>query len=174
MATRQRNQRLESANQGNFAEFVEWLKARYRTTNGLNDAWLLSYWGQTVDSWENMPPPDKANSTSYKLDWIRFQQWRATRFIAWQAGLVRANARPSQFVTQNHATMTRTKSNPVQMGKALDIVANDIYFDWQDAYDGWKQTFQGDLARSVKHDNYLVAETDAQTQGWDATNQIPP
>ena len=164
----------DSTNAGNHAEFVTWLKAKYGTVDALNKAWLLSYWGQEVDRWENFPTRDKANSTSFKLDWIRFQQWRASRFIAWQADLVRSNARADQFLTQNHATMTRTEFNPVEMDKVLNIVSNDIYFDWQDGFDGWKQSFQGDLARSLKQRNYFVGETNAQTQGWDATRQLVP
>lgn len=70
--------------------------------------------------------------------------------------------------------MVRTAYNPVEMDKPLNVVGNDIYFEWQDAYDGWKQTFQGDLARSLKHRNFFVAETDAQTTEWDATRQLPP
>lgn len=163
-----------SANAGNFAEFIQWLKGRYKTVQALNDTWLLSYWGQNVDSWENMPTPDRANSTSYKLDWVRFQQWRATRFIAWQEALVRKFARADQFITQNHATMSRTEVDVVEMNKPLDVVGNDIYFDWQDAFDGWKQTFQGDLARSLKQRNFFLMETNAQTQGWDATSQLVP
>lgn len=164
----------DASNASVHADFVTWLKAKYGTTDALNKAWLLSYWGQEVHRWEDMPTRDKANSTSFKLDWTRFQQWRATRFIAWQAQLVRANARSDQFITHNHPTMTRTEFNPVEMDKVLDVVGNDIYFDWQDRFNGWKQTFQGDLARSLHHRNWFLNETNAQTQGWDATSQLPP
>src|SRR5438067_11439944 len=33
--------------------------------------------------------------------------------------------------------------------------------------------FSGDLARSLKHTNYLVTETNAQTIGWDSRTQYP-
>lgn len=156
------------------ADFVQWLRTRYRTVAALNDAWLLNYWGQQIDSWDDVPTRDHATSTGYKLDWTRFQQWRAARYIAWQAALVRGVARPDQFLTQNHAGMLGTDPDPVQMDRPLDVVGNDIYFDWQDKDDGASQTLQGDLARSLKHSNWLLAETDAQTQGWDASHQLPP
>ncbi|WP_298089705.1 beta-galactosidase [uncultured Sphingomonas sp.] len=163
-----------SSNPGVHRDFVEWLKARYKTTQALNDAWLLTYWGQNVDSWENMPTRDRANNPSLKLAWSRFQQYRASRFIAWQAGLVRANARSDQFIFQNHTHQTEAEVDAHDMDKPLDVTGTDIYFDWQDGYDGWTQTFQGDLARSIKKRNYFVVETNAQTIGWDAKRQLPP
>lgn len=163
-----------SANASVHAEFVEWLKAKYGTVDRLNQKWLLSYWGQTVDSWDHMPTRDKANSTSYKLDWWRFQQWRAARFVGWQATLIRRHARANQFLTQNHAGIGGADVNPVQMDALLNVVGDDIYFDWQDKYDGWSNTFQGDLARSVKHRNFFVMETNARSIGWDAQHQLPP
>ena len=40
--------------------------------------------------------------------------------------------------------------------------------------DGKWQALQGDFARSLKHGNYLVTETNAQTIGWDSSMQFPP
>ncbi|MEO7495981.1 MAG: beta-galactosidase [Massilia sp.] len=155
-------------------EFVAWLKATYHTTAALNEAWLLNYWGQQVDKWENFPTRDFANSTGYKLAWARFQQWRASRFLAWQAALVRQFGRADQFLMQNNASFSRGEVNAYDMSKVLDVASNDIYFNWQDEYDGRHQTLQGNLARSAKQRNYFVAETTGQAQGWDATRQMPP
>ena len=33
---------------------------------------------------------------------------------------------------------------------------------------------QGDFSRSLKHTNFLVTETNAQTLGWDSAEQLPP
>ena len=163
-----------SANPSVHRDFVGWLKAKFKTTQALNDAWLLQYWGQQVDRWENFPTRTFANSTGYKLEWERFQQARATRFIAWQADLVRKSARKDQFVTQNNASLSRAEVNAFDMGRALDVIGNDVYFNWQDDYDGRHQTLQGNLARSAKQTNYFIAETTGQTQGWDAVKQMPP
>ncbi|RZT08224.1 Beta-galactosidase trimerisation domain-containing protein [Duganella sp. CF402] len=54
------------------------------------------------------------------------------------------------------------------------MAGNDVYFNWQDEYDGRHQTLQGNLARGAKGRNYFVAETTGQAQGWDAVKQIPP
>src|ERR1700716_527125 len=49
-----------------FQEFVERLKKKFGTTDALNKAWFLNYWGQDVNDWNDMPTRDNATSTSYK------------------------------------------------------------------------------------------------------------
>ena len=55
--------------------------------------------------------------------------------------------------------------------KALDMVADNIYHGTQDHYDGAAQSIQGDFSRSLKHANFLVTETNAQSTGW--TSALP-
>src|SRR5581483_4526485 len=54
------------------------------------------------------------------------------------------------------------------------IPADNIYHGTQDHYDGSIQSIQGDFSRSVKHSNFLVTETNAQTIGWSSEGQFPP
>ena len=56
----------------------------------------------------------------------------------------------------------------------LDIAANNLYHPTQDHYDGSVQSIQGDFTRSLKHSNFLVTETNAQTTGWSSAGQFPP
>jgi beta-galactosidase len=56
----------------------------------------------------------------------------------------------------------------------LDVVANNPYHGTQDHMDGAWQALQGDFSRSLKHQNFLVTETNAQTLGWDSSMQFPP
>ena len=157
-----------------FGEFVDRLKKKFGTTDALNKAWFLNYWGQDVFDWNDMPTRDNATSTSYKLEWARFEQDRVTDFLRWQAGLVRAHRRPDQFVTQDFGSMMRADVNELDVSKTLDVVANNPYHGTQEHMDGATQALQGDFSRSLKHQNFLVTETNAQTTGWDSTSQFPP
>ena len=137
-----------------FNEFVERLKHKFGTTDALNKAWFLNYWGQDVSDWSDMPTRDNVTSTSYKLEWSRFEQDRVTDFLAWQAGLVRAHRRADQFVTQDFASAMRSDVNELEVAKVLDIVAANPYHGTQDQMDGAYQALQGDYFRSLKRQNF--------------------
>ena len=156
------------------AEFVDRLKKKFGTTDALNKAWFLNYWGQDVNDWNDFPTRDKASSTSYKLEWTRFQQDRVTNFLAWQSSLVRAHKADTQFVTTDYGSMMRMDVNEVAVAASLDVIANNVYHRVQDHMDGSWQALQGDFARSLKHQNFLITETNAQTEGWDSNSLYPP
>src|SRR5215471_3456347 len=157
-----------------FDGFVNHLREKFGTTDALNKAWFLNYWGEDVNDWTDMPTRDNATSTSYKLEWSRWQQMRVTNYLSWQAALVRKYRRPDQFVTQDFGSMMKPDVNEPAVAAALDVVANNPYFKAQDHLDGAWQALQGDFSRSLKHTNFLVTETNAQTLGWDSAEQLPP
>lgn len=157
-----------------FAGFVDHLKTKFGTTDALNKAWFLNYWGEDVNDWADMPTRDNATSTSYKLEWSRWQQMRVTNYLAFQAALIRRSRRPDQFVTQDYGSMMKMDVNETEVAKSLDVVANNVYHGTQDHLDGAFQAMQGDFSRSLKHGNFLVTETNAQTLGWDSAGQFPP
>ena len=163
-----------ASNHDIFVGFVNHLKHKFGTTEALNKAWFLNYWGEDVNGWENMPTRDNATSTGYKLEWTRWQQMRVTDYLAWQADLVRQNRRPDQFVTQDFGSMMKMDVNEPEVARSLDIVANNPYHGTQDHLDGAWQAEQGDFSRSLKQSNFLVTETNAQTLGWDSAGQFPP
>jgi len=157
-----------------FAGFVDHLKQKFVSTDAMNKAWFLNYWGQDVNGWENMPTPDHATNPSFKLEWSRWEQMRVTDFLSWQAALVRQYRGPNQFVTHDYGGMMHNDRNENQIAASLDIVANNIYHRTQDHMDGAWQAEQSDFARSLKHGNFLVTETNAQTLGWDSASLYPP
>lgn len=163
-----------ASNEDVFTGFVDHLKHKFVTTEVLNKAWGLNYWGEDVNGWENMPPRDSTISTGYKLEWSRWQQMRVTDYLAWQAALVREYRGSGQFVTQDFGGAMRRDVNEFQVSKALDVAANNPYHGTQDHFDGQSQAEQGDYTRSLKHANYLVTETNAQTTDWTSAYQYPP
>ncbi|MGB8261621.1 MAG: beta-galactosidase [Terracidiphilus sp.] len=164
----------EAANKDVFFGFQHYLEKKFHTPEELSKAWFLNYWGENLHTWEDLPTRDGAISTGYKLEWTRWSQMRVTDFLHWQAALVRECAGASQFVTTDYGGMMKHEVNENAIASALDIVADNIYHGTQDHYDGTSQAIQADFSRSLKHANFLVTETNAQTIGWDSAGQYPP
>ncbi len=156
------------------AGFKEWLERKFGTVEAMNKAWGLVYWGQLVDSWDDLPPRDGIINPGWKLEWERYQRWLVTDFLGWQAKLVREYAELRQWVTQDFHGATRTAVDSAEISKLLDVAAINPYHDTQERLDGWWISFMGDFTRSMKRAPYLVTETNAQTIGWDSKGQFPP
>ena len=164
-----------AANDDVFIRFQHYLEKKFGTPENLNKAWFLNYWGQDIHTWVDLPRPDSAQSTGYKLEWSRWSQMRVTDFLHWQAQLIRECASPRQFVTQDFAGAMHNDVNEEAVAKALDVPAVNIYH-WGQAehYNGADQTVQADFTRSLKRANFLVTETNAQTTDWSSSFQYPP
>ena len=163
-----------ASNHDVFVGFRNHLREKFGTPAALNKAWLLNYWGEDVNKWEDLPTRDSATSTGYKLEWSRWQQMRTTDYLSWQAALVRKYRGAHQFVTQDFSGNMHRDVNEFAVAKALDMVAVNPYHGTQDEMDGAKQAEMGDFYRSLKGDNYLVTETNAQTTDWTSSWQFPP
>jgi len=163
-----------ASNHDVFTGFVNHLKGKFGTPENLNKAWFLNYWGEDVNSWEDMPTRDSAQSTGYKLEWSRWQQMRVTDYLAWQAELVRKYRGPNQFVTTDFAGGFKPDVNEKAVASSLDIAAINNYHGTQDHFDGASQAFAEDYTRSLKRSNFLVTETNAQTTDWTSAFQFPP
>ena len=154
--------------------FLERLKRKYQSPATLNRMWGLVYWGQLIDSWEDVPPRNGILNPGYKLEWEDFQHDIVTDYLAWQAKIVNEYKRPDQFITQDFSGGVHTNLDQWAIAANLDIVAVNPYFETQKRFDGRAIWLAGDLGRSLKGTNYLVTETNAQTIGWDSRTQYPP
>lgn len=154
------------------AAFVAQMKKKWPSLDALNDAWGLNYWSNRINRWEDFPSTNASINASMSNAFAAFQRGLVTDFLTWQAKIVRAHARPGQFLTQNFDLGWRETSYGVQpevdhwkSAKPLDIAGIDIYHPSQDKLTGAEIAFGGDLARSIRNgQNYLVIETEAQ--GW--------
>lgn len=154
------------------AAFVAQMKQKWPSLDALNDAWGLNYWSNRINRWEDFPSTNASINASMSNAFAAFQRGLVTDFLTWQAKIVRAHARPDQFLTQNFDLGWRETSYGVQpevdhwnSAKPLDIAGIDIYHPSQDRLTGTEIAFGGDLARSIRNgQNYLVIET--QAQGW--------
>ncbi len=156
------------------AAFLERLKRKFGTPDKMNKAWGLVYWGQLVDRWEDLPPRDGILNPGYKLEWENFQHDIVTEYLSWQAKIVDEYKRTDQFVTTDFSGGVHTNLDQWAISRNLDIVSENVYFETQKQLSARDIWLSGDLARSLKNTNYLVAETNAQTIGWDSRTQYPP
>ena len=164
----------DAANTDVFIGFQHYLEKKFGTPEALSKAWFLNYWGENLHTWEDLPRRDGTISTGYKLEWTRWSQMRVTDFLDWQSKLVRECAGARQFITTDYGGMMKRDVNEEDVAAGLDIVADNIYHGTQDHYDGAFQSIQTDFSRSLKHGNFLVTETNAQTIGWTSQGQFPP
>jgi beta-galactosidase len=155
------------------AAFVERLKQKYKSPETINKIWGLVYWGQLVDTWEDLPSRDGILNPGYKLEWENFQHDVVTDYLAWQAKIVNEYKRPDQFITQDFSGGVHANLDQWAIARSLNIVAENPYFETQQRLNGKTIWLSDDLGRSLKDSNFLVTETNAQTIGWDSRTQYP-
>jgi beta-galactosidase len=155
------------------AAFLERLKQKYKTPETINKIWGLTYWGQLVDKWEDLPTRDGILNPGYKLEWENFQHDIVTDYLAWQSKIVNEYKRPGQFITQDFSGGVHTNLDQWAIARSLDVVAENPYFETQERFNGRTIWMSDDLGRSLKHSNFLITETNAQTIGWDSRTQYP-
>lgn len=155
-------------------QFVKYMKKKYKTTEAMNKALGLDYWSNRINAWEDFPNVDSTINASLSGDFSEFQRQLVTDFLKWQASIINEYKQEGQFVTHNFDFDWRGFSYGIQpdvdhfqSAKAFDIAGVDIYHPTQDDLTGCEISFCGDMARSMKQDNYLVLETQAQGfAGW--------
>ena len=75
---------------------------------------------------------------------------------------MREYKRDDQFITQCFMTAVE-EVDQVASSELMDVMGVNIYHDQQDKLTGQEIAFGGDYFRSVKNNNYLITETNAQT-----------
>lgn len=150
--------------------FVQYIKQQYNgDLEKFNKDFGLDYWSNRINSWEDFPSMDGTINGSLKTEFERFQRQKVTEYLTWQVALVNQYRTENQFITHNFDFEWRDYSFGVQPDvnhfdahKALDVVGGDIYHPSRKHLTGAEVSFAGDILRSLKQDNYLVMETQAQ------------
>lgn len=155
-----------------FAGFKNYLRSKFSLSD-LNRNWGLNYWGMNINTWEELPTRDGVTNPGYKLEWERFKRKAVADYLTWQSDIVRQYKRDDQFVT--HCFMPSVQDvDQISSSRSMDVMAINVYHGSQDHLTGDEIAFAGNYFRSVKGTNYLITETNAQTQSWDSKNQFPP
>lgn len=151
------------------AMFVDYLKEKYPDINEFNREFGLDYWSNRVNTCEDFPDVRGTINESLAAEFAKFQRLLVTRFLTWQAAIVSGYKRPDQFITQNfdydwtdHSIGYQPEVNQYEAARCMTVAGCDIYHPSQSLLTGEEITFCGNISRSLKKDNYLVLETQAQ------------
>ena len=156
-------------------KFVKYLRKKFNNNlDAMNYEFGLDYWSNRINAWEDFPDVRGTINGSLGAEFEKFQRTLVDEFLSWQADIVNEYRREDQFITHNFDFEWRGYSYGVQpdvnhyhAAKALTIAGTDIYHPTQDDLTGAEIAFGGDMTRSLKRDNYLVLETEAQGYpGW--------
>ncbi len=156
-------------------QFVKYLREKFHDDlDALNYEFGLDYWSNRINAWEDFPDVRGTINGSLGAEFEKFQRTLVDRFLSWQADIVNEYRREDQFITHNLDFEWRGYSygiqpyvNHLHASQCLTIAGTDIYHPTQDELTGAEIAFGGDLIRSLKQDNYLVIETEAQGfPGW--------
>ncbi len=159
-------------------QFVEYLKEKFVTTENLNRTFCLPYWSNSIHDWDQFPDMTGCINGGLAGEFEKFQRKTASDYLAWQADIIREYKRADQFITHNldfewkkfGADIAQDGySYGVQPGichykaaQCLTKLGTDIYHPTQDELTGAEIGFGGDSIRSLKQENYLVLECQAQ------------
>ena len=156
-------------------KFVKYLRKKFNNDlDAMNYEFGLDYWSNSINALEDFPDVRGTINGSLGAEFEKFQRTLVDEFLSWQADIVNEYRREDQFITHNFDFEWRGYSYGVQpdvnhyhAAKALTIAGTDIYHPTQDDLTGAEIAFGGDMTRSLKRDNYLVLETEAQGYpGW--------
>ncbi len=150
--------------------FVRCLRDEFHDDiEAMNREFGLDYWSNRINRWEDFPDVRGTINGSLAAEFDKFRRGLVDEFLKWQANIVNEYKRPDQFITHNFDFDWRGYSFGVQpsvnhfhAANAVTIAGCDIYHPTQDELTGAEIAFGGDLTRSIKGNNYLVLETEAQ------------
>lgn len=150
--------------------FVQYIKEKYHgDLDQFNHDFGLDYWSNRINAWEDFPSVNGTINGSLAGEFAKYQRQLVTDYLAWQARIVNEYKHDGQFITHNFDFEWRGYSFGIQpdvnhfaAAEPLDVVGIDVYHPSQRQLTGAELSFAGDEARSIKMQNYLVLETQAQ------------
>ena len=151
------------------AMFVDYLKENFPDINDFNHEFGLDYWSNRVNDWDDFPDVRGTINQSLAAEFCKFQRSLVTKFLSWQADIVREYKRDDQYITQNfdfdwttHSIGYQSQVDQYDASRCMTVAGADIYHPSNEELTGAEITVCGNISRSLKKDNYLILETEAQ------------
>ena len=149
--------------------FVASLKKKYPDILDFNREFGLDYWSNRVNDWADFPDVRGTINQSLAAEFYKFQRSLVTKFLSWQADIVREYKRDDQFITQNfdfdwttHSVGYQSQVDQYDAARCMTVAGAHIYHPSNEELTGAEITVCGNISRSLKKDNYLILETEAQ------------
>ncbi|MGA2020764.1 MAG: beta-galactosidase [Candidatus Sulfotelmatobacter sp.] len=153
--------------------FQEWLKAKYKSLDQLNQHWTTSYWSQTYDDWSEIPllgEDREAHNPGLRLDWSRFVTDTWADYQQNQIDVIRQHVEPRQFITGNFMGFFSGFDHYV-MSRPLTFASWDDYVG-SGHVDPAGNGLTHDLTRGFKRENFWVIETQPGAVNWADVNNF--
>lgn len=158
--------------------FKEYLIEKFKTTENFNKTFGLAYWSNSISNWDDLPDMRGCINGGLASEFEKFQRTLAAQYLMWQSEIIKEYKRNDQFITHNfdfqwkkfgadiaqdgYSYGVQPDINHKEASKAVTIAGTDIYHPTQDDLTGAEIAFGGDEIRSLKNNNYLVLECQAQ------------
>ncbi len=151
-------------------QFQQFLKAKFKTLDSLNQHWATAYWSQTYTDWAQIPLPAGGGNPGLLLEHKHFvtATWRS--FQHDQIAAIRPLADARQFITTNIGGLGWSDNwDHYAITEDLDLASWDEYVG-QGHLAATKEAFMNDFARGWKRRNFWVMETQPGSVNWAGIN----
>lgn len=151
-------------------EFAQQMKKKFDgDLHAFNLEFGMDYWSNKIPSWDEFPDVRGTINGSLDAEYRAFLRDVVTGFFKWLKEIVDEYRTPSQFITHNfdyswvgYSFGMQPEVNQKDSASIMDIAGVDIYHPSQEDLTGCEIAMGGAVGRSLKKDNYLVLETQAQ------------
>ena len=161
------------------AAFREWLRAKYRTLDALNEAWTSSFWGQTYTAWEQIDTPRRTPmadvNPAHRLDFRRFTSDSTLELYTAQRDSIKAAlaaaGRAGVPVTTNFQLINCKALDFWAWAREVDVAANNHYLTAEAADNHIELALTADFTRSMRRgEPWIVMEHSTGAVSWQPRN----
>jgi beta-galactosidase len=162
------------------SEFQWFLERKYETIDQLNEAYGTIFWGQTYNTFSEIPIPTKTitvHNPSLQLDWARFRSYSLNRYAHEQTAIVRKLKGDHQLVTTNVSGGFFSKwFDHEENLSVMDFVSYDNYPVWgglSEPIPPAEIAMTHDFNRGLLGKNYWIVEELMGAQGHNVIGYLP-
>ena len=153
--------------------FRDWLRAKYKTLDAMNQAWWTGFWSHAFSDWSQIVTID-STIEGLQLDWRRFVSDTTASFLRNEADALKSVA-PDVPVTTNFMGFYEPLDYN-RLEKYVDITCWDCYPAYHDRPDQERSAagiaLAHDLCRSFKKRPFLMMESSPGPTNWMQTNRL--